>query len=84
MMSTEEQYRQEWAVKSGRPASEVYVPEALRPFILKEGARVSCDGDTGVVEEVREDRGWFVVKWHDGETTHESIGEVDEFGRIPG
>lgn len=29
-MNTEEQYRQEWAVKSGRPASEVYVPEAIR------------------------------------------------------
>lgn len=23
-------YRQEWAAKTGRPASEVYVPEALR------------------------------------------------------
>lgn len=31
MMNTEAQYRQEWAVKSGRPASDVYVPEALRP-----------------------------------------------------
>ena len=30
MMNSAEQYRQEWAVKPGRPASEVYVPEALR------------------------------------------------------
>jgi hypothetical protein len=30
MNSTEQSYREEWAAKSGRPASEVYVPEALR------------------------------------------------------
>lgn len=30
MNSTEQSYRQEWAAKTGRPASEVYVPEALR------------------------------------------------------
>lgn len=30
MLNNAEQYRQEWAVKTGRPASEVYVPEALR------------------------------------------------------
>lgn len=40
MLNTESQYRQEWAAKSGRPESEVYVPEALRNAPLAAGDRI--------------------------------------------
>jgi hypothetical protein len=29
-------YREEWAVKTGRPASRVYIPDAIRPRTVEE------------------------------------------------
>lgn len=29
-------YREEWAVKTGRPASTVYIPDAIRPRTVEE------------------------------------------------
>lgn len=49
MLNTEEQYRQEWAAKTGRPASEVYVPDALR----EQGAEALRKESETTLEELR-------------------------------
>lgn len=35
MNNSEEQYRKEWAAKTGKPESEIYVPKALQPKTLR-------------------------------------------------
>lgn len=74
-------YRMQWATLTGRRESDVYVPEALRPFDLAEGARVVAGpgGMTGTVLSVSS-TGLARVKWDDnGSISHEYI---DEQGRV--
>lgn len=68
-------YRMQWATLTGRRESDVYVPEALRPFEL-----VAGPGDmTGTVLSVAS-TGLARVKWDDnGSISHEYI---DEQGRV--
>lgn len=54
MMNTEEQYQQEWAAKTGRPASEVYVPEAIREVQRKPSRGVLEQDLHDFVDYVRE------------------------------
>ena len=53
MMNTEAQYRAEWAAKTGRPASEIYVPGSLRvaPIAVGDTIRILTEGlDASTVE----------------------------------
>lgn len=56
-MNTEEQYRQEWAVKTGRPESDIYVPEAIRepsrPSLQGLRAQVTGEAPLKVGDTVR-------------------------------
>lgn len=78
---TPEQYQRQWSTLTGRPASQVYVPIALRPFDLKVGARVTYQGRDkeilGTVVALRPS-GLAQVDWDDDTTSFEGI---DENGR---
>lgn len=71
-----DQYQEQWSTLTGRSASAVYVPEAIRSFELVEGARVAAGpGDmTGTVLSVAS-TGLARVKWDDGPISHERIDE---------
>lgn len=72
------QYTSEWATLTGRSDREVYVPEAIRPFELKEGARVTSDEYAGTVLSVASD-GLARVRWDDDNSiSHERVDENGE------
>ncbi len=77
-MTDAEMYRAEWATLTGRSEREVYVPEALRDFELKVGARVTSDEWSGTVLSVASD-GLARVRWDDnGSISHERVDENGE------
>jgi hypothetical protein len=78
MLNNAEQYRQEWAAKTGRPTSEVYVPSALREFALELGARVTLEGQVGRVTGFG--RVFADIDWSGGARTSERIESIDKFG----
>jgi hypothetical protein len=43
--TNEEQYRQQWATKTGRPESDIYIPEALRETGNGKSAEGSADSE---------------------------------------
>lgn len=80
MNSTEQQYREEWAAKTGRPASEVYVPEALRTEVTP-GTQVWFGRLSGTVRSVDGQR--VSVSWSDGGTSVEQLAGIGPGGVIP-
>lgn len=79
MMHTAESYASEWATLTGRSESEIYVPVALRPFVLEVGARVREVNETGLIREVKQS-GLLVVEWSDGEESTEYPDAFDGNG----
>ena len=79
MNSTEQSYREEWAAKTGRPASEVYVPEALRTSVTH-GTRVWFRGKAGTVDSILGER--LDVSWDDGGHSVEWLGLIGPGGVI--
>lgn len=75
-----DRYQEQWSTLTGRSASSVYVPEALRSFELTEGARVVADDTVGGTVLSVSSTGLARVKWDDnGSISHEYI---DEQGRV--
>lgn len=68
-------YRMQWATLTGRRESDVYVPEALRPFELVAGARVVADDTVGGTVLSVASTGVARVKWDDGPISHERVNE---------
>lgn len=79
MMHTAESYASEWATLTGRSESEVYVPVALRPFMLEVGARVRDGSVTGRVVAIGVD-GWLRIDWTDGDIEAVHPDSFDENG----
>lgn len=75
MMHTAESYRREWATLTGRPESDVYIPEALRGpgnrVVLTQG---STQGLGGTVTATSRPGVWEVT-WDDGIDGHVATGQ---------
>lgn len=69
-----EHYRKQWATLTGRRESDVYVPEGIRPFERREGARIVLDGIGGTVMSVSS-TGLMRIRWDDGVVSHEYVDE---------
>lgn len=56
MRNTEQQYRDEWATLTGRPSSQIYVPEAIRdtpgPLVVGSKIRILEQGLSAARVEV--------------------------------
>lgn len=85
MMHTPESYAAEWATLTGRPASQVYVPEALRTARLALGSKVFWTSAGGrrvegtIIQLAAEN---VSVRWVDGDVTTENRYAFDRSGEL--
>ena len=85
MMHTAESYAAEWATLTGRPASQVYVPVALRTVRLALGGKVFWTAAGGRRVEgtiIQLGTETVSVRWVDGDVTTEDRYAFNRFGEL--